>query len=71
MLHMTDLNDRFTVTCSCGCFSLSFRDRTFAARGLVRCLACGARASVPALVRAWHAQVPGRPERRAGWFGLN
>ena len=66
MLHMTDMNDRFTVTCSCGCFSLSFRNQTFAARGVVRCLVRGARASLPALVREWHARIPGRPDHRAG-----
>ncbi len=63
MLHMTDMSDRFTVTCSCGCFSLSFRNRTFAARGVVHCLICGARASLPTLVREWHARIGGQPDR--------
>ncbi len=54
---MPDAGERYTVSCGCGRFSVSFGHRGLAARGVVRCLVCGARASLPALLSEWQARV--------------
>ena len=54
MLTLTHTPDRFTVSCSCDCFHLTFRDRTAVDGRTARCPVCGARAPLRALIRAWH-----------------
>lgn len=44
MLFMSKSNDRIAIKCSCGMFSLVFKDRGVRFERSVKCLACGATA---------------------------
>ena len=50
MLSVTESDDRITVTCSCGCYSLSAHKPADTHDSLVRCLMCGARARLADLM---------------------
>ncbi len=65
MLFMSDAKDRFTVKCSCGCFSLTFRPPHERARATVHCVICGARAPLGALLDDWHARTAHTRDRHA------
>ncbi len=65
MLFMSDAKDRFTVKCSCGCFSLTFRPPRERARATIRCVICGARAPLGALLGEWNARSAQAGDRRA------
>jgi hypothetical protein len=53
MLILTEADERITVRCSCGCYSLSAHKPATAPSGLVRCLICGARAGLSELLADW------------------
>jgi hypothetical protein len=65
MLFMSTAKDRYTVKCSCGCFSLSFRPPRERARATVHCVICGARAPLGALLDDWHARTGQTRDRQA------